>query len=132
MRSTAASTAALLVVALLAGCGSSGNSSSEVRHAIAQLSSTIQAYNRAPQGDVLATAAGCQKAHAALSRDSTLLNPSSGSDALDTDLRNAYQGALAGFADCTAAAPYDYHRMLQAQAELNAANAWLARARTVS
>ena len=120
----------LLGLVLLAGCGSSGSSGSDLRHAVAGLRAAIHAYDVSPQGNVSQTAASCARAHAAIAGYSSLLNPSSGSQTLDADLKNAYALALAGFTDCAAAAPYDYQRMLKAQDELASANSWIARAHT--
>jgi hypothetical protein len=130
MRTTERIGILLLTLCLLGGCGSSGGSTDQLRHAISGLQSAIQTYNRTPQGDVLATAATCRTAHTSLSAQTTLANPASGSSSLDTALKSAYQHALAGFADCAASAPYDYQRMVRAQREIDAANMWIARART--
>jgi hypothetical protein len=122
--------ALLVLLALLAACGSSGSSGSDLRTAVAGLTAAIRTYDASPQHDIAQTAATCDRARSAIAGYTALLNPSSSSQSLNTDLKNAYKLALAGFEDCAASAPYDYQRMLKAQDELAAANTWIASART--
>jgi hypothetical protein len=124
---------ALLACALgLSACGSSGPATTQA-DAISRLQDALKRYDEATPGDVASTGVSCRDALNKLNETSLLATPVAGrkETAADTDLREAYLEARAGFADCAAGGQQmDYRLMARGDSELAAANTWLARARS--
>lgn len=112
--------------ALLAGCGTASTG--------AQIEAALTQYNASRPHDLAETGRVCRRAADQLRSSGGLTafaSPPSSQKNQAHALDVAMHDALAGFADCDAAAStLDYPRMVQAVQEIAQANAWLATART--
>lgn len=122
-----------LGMAVLAGCGNSQSDVHQTRVGVGLLRMALLAYDRRNPRDVEEAAAACRRAHQQISDDGALANLSvAGSQAAVGDaLRRAFRLVLSGFDDCASSAPYGYVLMARAQTEIDQANVWLGRARSL-
>ncbi|HLJ65968.1 MAG TPA: hypothetical protein VKX16_01245 [Chloroflexota bacterium] len=122
-----------LAALLFTGCGSQSYAS-DARSALNKMTVAISRYNHLHPSGVASTGAACHDAAAALADASNLASekPPAAYARLGDALAHAYRSALAGFQDCErGAAVGDYQVMARADAELAAANAWIAQARAL-
>ncbi len=129
-----------LMPVALAACGSSPTYQSEARNAIATMKDAIATYNSTQSSGATGTSTGvansaqaCARALAQISGQSVIASPPANvpNPSRARALRTAYNLAIRGFTDCSRAAPYDYSRMARATQELQQADVWLARVRSL-
>jgi len=133
VRLIAASSMLALLIPVLTACGPPSYASAAPA-AVTAMTKAIQHYNAGTQTNLASTAGACRSAQRDLSSASDLANPpSSGSlQPIGDALAHAYNLAMAGFTECARADPkLDYPLMAKAEGEIDQANAWLARARSL-
>jgi len=115
-------------VMVLAGCGGTHDFASQ-RSTVEAVAGIIDRYNASRPYDLGQMALACRRAHDELANSdalSTFASPSAAKRTQAHALAEAVRFAVAGYHDCTrAASADDFATMIQADRDIEAANAWI-------